>query len=124
MKKTATQTFIEKAVEGGWNFDYISDCTIWFLHQGDYRNAEKNSCLCIDHSYTSSFTGEREGRISHISIEKVLLSPSAWQAVGKTEGWSEESISIQDPAEKYAIGMVIALFEGKTLEEYLTTLFV
>lgn len=66
------KTFIEKAIKGGWEFDY---CVPYFDEVG-------NLCIGrdiknIDIEYV-------------ISIHEILLDPKAWEAVGKTEGWERK----------------------------------
>lgn len=48
---------------------------------------------------------------------EVVLDPLAWQAVGKTEGWD-----MPDDAEQKAMGLMFAIFNGKTIEQYFETL--
>jgi len=76
--------------------------------------------------------------ISWGALYKLLLDPKAWQAVGKVEGWggkchdcSEEldgEICVAGGTHIYPkwrtqmINMVVALAEGKTLEEFIKTL--
>lgn len=110
MKKTATETFIEKAIEGGYSP----------LMGGDKMR----------------------------SNEAILLDPLAWQAVGTTEGWgttdgkcnkcgsAPRSWLLSSPVtcpecrtgrgewDWYMHRLIDALAEGKTIEEYLITLFV
>ncbi len=94
--------FIEKAIEGGW---------------GEFtaKSAAKNDYIewCIK------------------NIERALLDPDAWKAVGKVEGWDDGECN--DETYKNApIGMFMwtwkmhqmtdALCEGKSIEEFLRTL--
>lgn len=102
-----TQEFIEKAIEGGYKGRGIATNGSWF---GD----------------------------------SVFLIPEVWQAAGKAGGFKDErycasgagcewdnqsnhefacvwKYSAPKP-ENLAVGMMVALFEGKSVEEYLGTL--
>lgn len=94
-----TEQFIQKAIEGGWK------------HQHPFPN---------DIEYW--------GELEHF---RILLDPLAWQAVGKVDGWDEGRTI--DPTYHFAPAnmwmwqwkmhrMIDALAEGKTLEEFISTL--
>ena len=65
------------------------------------------------------------------SLHKLLLDPIAWQAVGKVEGWQQDT-----EERRQGIGLIVnkgrwyyemhrmidALAEGKTIEQYLEML--
>lgn len=70
-----TKEFIEKAIEGGMKHTCIDN---------QYPEIDSKGYLC-------------NGVYS--SIEKIILDPKAWQAVGKVEGWTYISESIV-PAKK------------------------
>ena len=57
---------------------------------------------------------------------RTLLDPKAWQAVGKVEGWKHPtSMNRGVPNGEWAENqqdMIIALQNGKTIEEFLETL--
>ena len=101
------KTFIEKAIEGGWN------------HKTEVSADFK--------------TGREEKLIAQIQYEYqngLFLCPEAWQAVGKVEGWGVNycenygegrDIYLRGWKSKM-LGMIHALWKGKTIEEYLKTL--
>lgn len=64
------KSFIEKAIEGGWN------------PKPNYYMPWMNTLS--DNGITLS---GGEGDQERYSINQIILSPSAWQAVGKVEGW-------------------------------------
>lgn len=97
------QTFIEKAILGGWQG-----------HSSSYYEANP-------------------------AVWGVFLDPLAWKAVGKVEGWAEETeyeISCEDLERTFQVferavqktwlynmhRMIDALAEGKTIEQFLETL--
>lgn len=98
------EKFIEKAIEGGGL---------------DIKNTEFEKHL-------------KQGTVDMRTFALILLDPLAWKAVGKVEGWSEEKFYPFDPV--HATGETIseaqwhfrcmgnALWEGKTIEEYIKTL--
>lgn len=92
------QTFIEKAIEGGWTQPPEGTAAQMFMHQ------------------------------------TIFLDPEAWKAVGKVEGWwhctvhvdGGEEVRCEDPKHddwfKNMHRMIDALAEGKSIEEFITTL--
>ncbi len=92
MSMTATQQFIEDAIEGGWM-------------EGE------------DSRY----------RRAYASIGNTLLNPLAWQAVGKTRGWTDynDSYGVPEKSQRWNFQMhrfIDHLADGKTIEEALTAL--
>ncbi len=106
--------WIEKAIEGGYDNAVIKE------HLEDLNQME----VLTTHDYGWLF-----------------LDPKAWEAVGKVESWTgtkcypcagvinhetlfdESNGSIGDPClEHVMLGMMPALIEGKTIEEYIETL--
>ena len=98
--------FIEKAIKGGWD---SSD-----EYGGEYQ--------MVDFLH---------------SINKILLDPLAWKAVEKVEGWGKEGLCgacnlylteegeepcPQEGWKHKMLGMIDALIEEKTIEDYLLTL--
>lgn len=104
------QTFIEKAIEGGWK--YHGDVPI-------YNES-------IDQWYVS----DKDGGYVALIEEVIFLDPEAWKAIGRTEGWPPwESWDGPIPRDKgipmwhaKMLYMVDALAHGGTLEAYLETL--
>lgn len=97
------QTFIEKAIEGGWSPQFIRERegseVLYFYINGDLR----------------------------AWVYWAVLQPGLWKAVGKVEGWTGTAYwrsekAEMTPAEFFAHNMVQSLFEGKSIEEYLETL--
>lgn len=110
--------FVEKALEGGWD-------------TGNYKNRIYRPELYMKH-------------LANDCMHEILLDPLAWQAVGKVEGFKDEKYCAsgagcewdnqsnhefecvwkysQPNPEHLAVGMITALFEGKTIESYLETL--
>ena len=60
-----TETFIEKAIEGGWEPVYSN----WTFRK-----------------YSVSWI---RSYLEEVGIEVAILDPKAWEAVGKVEGWSK-----------------------------------
>jgi hypothetical protein len=93
------QTFIEKAMEGGWEWISIPYTAEQILSDYDF-------CLEVE-----------------------LLDPSIWQAVGKAERWFIGEIcdgygNCNDDSEwtHKMHAMVQALIDGKTIEQFIETL--
>lgn len=102
------QQFIEKAVEGGW----------W----PKFYAADKQTMPI-------SWRIQAVQKIKF--IERILLDPLAWQAVGKVEEWKEcpAELHPEQCGLNHYTGwlwkmrsMITALAEGKTIEQYLETL--
>jgi len=94
------EQFIEKAIEGGYHFKNDID--------------DRNDCVLV-----------------------ITQSPKAWESVGKVEGWGKEELCgacnlylteegeepcPQEGWKHKMLGMIDALIEGKTIEDYLLTL--
>ena len=78
--KTNTQTFIELAIEGGWN------------KNGYWRGEFRGSKFEGGKIYLEWYSGETESiHLDEIKVQEVLLDPLAWQALGKVKGWIVES---------------------------------
>ena len=71
-------------------------------------------------------------KIDNFNLEKILLDPKAWEAVGKVEEWTRteyptnphiqmDSYEVKEYKEKMH-QMIDALAEGKTVEEFIKTL--
>tara|TARA_R110000850_G_scaffold263529_1_gene392375 strand:+ start:25 stop:366 length:342 start_codon:yes stop_codon:yes gene_type:complete len=67
----ATKQFIEDAIEGGYNATNLRSLHMLLGCTGNARKAGLNTKLQAYYSY-------------------ILLDPKAWQAVGKTRGWSHK----------------------------------
>ena len=73
-------------------------------------------------------TGQVENAYSEIMgagilIERLLLDPFFWKAVGKVEAWKsdiDDRLFVEWHSKMH--GMIDALIEGKTIEDYLKTL--
>lgn len=106
---TATQRFIEKAIEGGWVPKDWNYPTIIF---DDVSNSGRVFMVSNEHGENGSWW--------EYAIEVCFLDPEAWKAVGKVEGWDD------GPLEEVWLdamnGMIYALAERKTIEEYLETI--
>lgn len=96
------QTFIEKAIEGGWKKD-----TFGQLKFGNYWGNQ------ISLTYTRE-DGERGEWL--YSYWAILLDPEAWKAVGKVSGWYEGQYK------QVMEDMIAPLCAGRTIEEYIATL--
>lgn len=73
--KTSSQTFIGLAVTGEWKPNPKCDVVV---------RGNKLKVYYNDADDTKEF----------VEIEKLLLDPKAWQAVGKAKGWNKEVKSI------------------------------
>lgn len=116
-----TKLFIEKAIEGGWKKDLIEKGYKFHTDGVGYHFILKNK-----KEHKETFRRDNEA---------VLLDPSSWRAVGKVEGWGNIVIHNHGTTEKCTAncgksdfkdkmnGLSPALQEGKSIEEYLSTLF-
>jgi len=117
-----TKDFIEKAIEGGYKEDreavLISDAFGKGFHMQTAQRWE-GEYLKTEHSK-----------------EEILLDPLSWQAVGRVERWNGtycngcgiiphmhecQGENVDEWVDKMH-GMIDALIEGKTTDEYLKTL--
>lgn len=128
-----TQQFIEKAIKGGWKYRGYEQ----YPQEVEFLPSVKDGDVVKEWNpywfrmliTTNHFDGKPFNAIKQERVEYILLDPEAWKAVGKVEGW-------KDCAElgyvlKYGTrlawlsnwhGMIAALAEGKTAEQYLETL--
>lgn len=108
--------FIEAAIEGGWQEKDLSGLK---LAPFDYFDPESGKLIY---------------RVNN-QISRWVLDPELWEAVGKVKGWEEKSFVEYDlkesmqrfadrklSAQDYQTGLIRALWEGKTLQEYIETL--
>lgn len=111
----ATIKFIEDAVEGGWN---KQDGVKFMLVNGEPFLVDM-----INHPF-----GVMPCRtIALDEIEKYLLDPKAWQAVGKVRGWEEPKECLIDGVESHcsdtyqnkARNFFQYVLDGKNIEEAL-----
>jgi hypothetical protein len=83
---TATQRFIEDAIKGGWGHTHEK----YILHE---VNQEIEFCTYFKEGeldYLGEVTEVGQHKSStRLSLGIALLDPLAWQAVGKTRGWTE-----------------------------------
>ena len=101
------QEFIEKAIEGGWS---LGDMAPGF--KIETRKADSGWWVVCETGKTWA----------HYPLEKVLLLPEAWMAVGKVEGnekWNHlDGTGYRDRMHR----MIDALADGRTIESYLARL--
>lgn len=106
------QQFIERAIGGGWKSEekHIAlGCYETFIQNNPHWKWKEN---------------EKPYLIKRAYLGDILLDPLAWQAVGKVEGWYKGIA----PEHEYLYWgahmhrMIDALTEGKTIEQFLTTL--
>ncbi len=117
-----TKTFIEKAVEGGWN-EHLGIELIELL-PSVFEGTEARFHVEIE--------GEDDTLL--IAVSDVLLETLAWQAVGKVEGWDLCDCPDSQPSyfhTDYCSGrkwltrmhrMIDHLAKGGTITTYLETL--
>ena len=72
------ETFIEKAIKGGWN-PYKLDNKVWYYQTVDYDD---------DFDGYIHFTSTVNGDGRKYWMKDILLDPEAWKAVGKVEEWT------------------------------------
>lgn len=117
IKTMTIKQFIEKAIEGGWNYEpALIDVMIYGSVGGDKMPQERVVRLIADPTFSA----------------RVFLDPEVWKAVGKVLGWAEMKFYPFDSvhptgmeipeAQWYFRCMGNALWSGKTLEEYISTL--
>lgn len=109
-----TKEFIEKAIKGGWEYRGIKEDNFLKVEDG---SLDEDIFLFSKYNHYL------------IPISRILLNPKAWEAVGKVEGWNEESklssFRLAGWNSTYRAKMhqmIDALIEGKTIEDYLSTL--
>lgn len=110
-----TKTFIEKAIEGGWE----ARSNIYF--KGMFEGFP---------TFRVNLRALEAPREIQIPIQTILLDPEAWKAVGKVEGWGNSHkgwlwYKNEMKMVAYVVywhRMIDALAEGKTIEQYLETL--
>lgn len=96
-----TKEFIEKAIEGGYE---------WTDKPLPYPLELKLKV------FRASFKGAAQERITL----RAMLSAEAWKAVGKVEGWEDtDDVQLWKSA---MVSMVLHLADGGTIESYLETL--
>lgn len=110
---TSTQKFIEDAIKGGWSF----------------RSGSK---YLLDKCTTGDIIFRLKGSANRFEcpIQKILLDPLTWQAVGKTRGWEPYSPHDVTAGEQEYIGewlefqhtFIDHLADGKTIDEALQTI--
>ncbi len=107
------QQFIEKAIEAGYTCP--ENCSVWIKTDGTTNGVM---------------------HVAHLAaiLSDVLLDPLAWKAVGKVEGWGVHVIAMavietgntnvgSVPTWKRNMhAMIDALADGKTIEEFISTL--
>jgi len=114
------QTFIEKAIEGGWRKDLTEKplCT----PEISYLVPEKEKVYGVWFRWgKKNERGELHSESREILMYEILLDPEAWKAVGKVEGWPE-ALERQEAWKTYMHRMIDALAEGGTISSYLETL--
>jgi hypothetical protein len=110
---TPTQQFIEDAIAGGWTQDYQSVPAGGSVKiQVGYIKYIVPSKLLPKHQQPTF----RMGRLSD-----ALLDPLAWQAVGKTRGWTETNEVSQIWLYNWHC-FIRALADGKTIDEALAAI--
>lgn len=124
-------TAIERAIEGGWKpwkYGWPSNETrgeSWYLSG---RMLHLN-CEAKDYEAFPQYQGPwHTSKEFVIDIERGLLDPLFWQALGKAEGWKPEvtwnegELRHQAEWRENMHRMIDALAEGKSIEEFLSTL--
>lgn len=116
------QEFVEKAIEGGWAERHFR--IIWKKPKVEIRLDGK---VTLDEGNSMGFT----------TTHQILLDPEAWRAVGKVEGWEKKNPARGWEYEEMSNGAIVglldawecnmhsfmqALIEGKTAQQYLSTL--
>ncbi len=126
---TATQQFIEDAIKCGWKpVDEIMPKH--FLWRTPFQVFVAGH-LCSLYFETKVPNAEKESVL--VRVSEILLDPLAWQAVGKTRGWSEprmmKTVYEQQGIEIHATGCFAQqlyfnalLADGLTIEEALKAL--
>ena len=94
--------FVQTAFEGGWTPKWLSD---------------------------ESFNLKDDGYLPYYINSRILLDPEAWRAVDKVKQWDDvpDCAACDYPGWQNSMhakmhGMIKAVIEGKTLEEYIETL--
>lgn len=129
--------FITKAIEGGWNSGVqqrIKDGAIVNETVDDGSDIVRVIFWYKD-GHELIRLNEFNQETLYVTKQKILLDHLAWQAVGKTEGWnSARSAGETFDQKQYHVTfdmhswefqwfcLIDALAEGKTIEEFLSTL--
>ncbi len=76
-----------------------------------------------------AFRATEMGHSSEFIEDAMFLDPEAWKAVAKIKGWNEKSAYYNEDKELYTSTsrhimemMIDHLWNGKTIEEYISTL--
>lgn len=96
--KTATQTFIEDAIAGGWKATEYEICPNCYGSGGGEIPYHCQFC---------SGRGELHDRPDFDVMtgypEPILLDPLAWQAVGKTRTWEKDIHDVPPASNRFGI---------------------
>ena len=130
-KQTPTQQFIEDAIKGGWN-PRPEETTVKMT--ASFPTEFGNQIHYFETAFIED--GEENGRNFNLFDEQILLDPLAWQAVGKTRGWTHMNIPSafedSDPDDTYLDWdiqegwlywmhrFIDLIADGKTIEEALS----
>lgn len=108
-------TFIEKAIEGGWKVQILSQTASHYEISALTRRQGDTWGVWLKQPRRKN--GKLEDESTEILLSEILLDPEAWKAVGKVDVWFE-----QYDWSWHMHRMIDALAEGKTIEQYLLTL--
>lgn len=113
------EQFIKKAIEGGW--------------KPKDAEMQKVSSFKVEDGLLTLYGLENktQRKVESYLVEQIFIDPFAWKAVGKVEGWDIGKTI--DPTYHFAPEsmwmwqwkmhrMIDALAEGKSLEEFISTL--
>jgi hypothetical protein len=118
---TSTETFVRKAVEGGWKPRGSELGENWRIKDDEIQ-------------YQRIRTSSTGYRYRGLPVAEALLDPSLWRCAGKALGWSREiwGSPFEFEGEKNVLhceewryrwhGLLEHLAEGKDAESYLATL--
>lgn len=102
------QSFIEKAIEGGWGKDAF--------YRGEVTHCKTENGKI----YLEWFSGETESLHLHEEAkERILLDPLAWKAVGKVEGWGTSIKYVATSLSKEELLRAMVNLDEKTIETVL-----
>lgn len=117
--------FIGKAIEGGWEKESEPFGARGFV----VFQSSMDAGILIENQYEVAYDTFPAWPTRKIFIEKIVLDPLAWQAVGKVEGWKDKPCNCKTNCyggefvfQHNMHRMIDTLIEGKTIEEFLKTL--
>lgn len=101
--------FITLAIKGGWGGNFKETPVVEILEH-----------KLIGIHYRGEYSGIK------MSIYDIVLQPEVWKAVGKMMHWEEDHRTLglnESPYESRMVDMIRFIWKGKTVQDYIKTLY-